>query len=46
MAESPEAYTLMALAVVWISQCFTLSLSRKFNLLFITYIYSSEQNVF
>ena len=29
MSECPEVYTSIALAVVWISFCFTLSLGRK-----------------
>ena len=39
MSKSPEVYTSIALAVIWISECFTLSLSRKFHLLIFYNIY-------
>ena len=39
ISESPEGYTSIALAVVWISWCFTSSLDRKFHLFIIYNIY-------
>ena len=38
LSEPPQGYASIALAIVWNSQCFTLSLSRKLHLFIIYYI--------
>ena len=46
MTGSIDVYASIAIAVVWIFWCFTLNVSRKLHLLFVTYIYRGKWNIF